>query len=227
MALILALETSTARCSVAIGDAEQVRAYLESDGKDNRHAAEITSLIANAMREAAITWSDLSAVAVSTGPGSFTGLRVGAAAAKGICFAHDLPLIGISTLQGMAHHAHLLGPKKGDLYLAMIHARKQEYYLSAYDEKLEEILAPQVLQVTEESLAELAGGAQKVVLVGSDLEKLNILDCPMEVKSIEASAALLCPLAHLHYKSGQFINVEDFTPTYLKDPYITVSKKRI
>lgn len=227
MHVILTLETSTTTCSVAIGVDQKVLSFCQSKGEDYRHASEITMLIEQALREAAINWKDLNAVAVSSGPGSFTGLRVGASAAKGICFAHDLPLIGVSTLQIMAHEVQREESHSDIVFIPMIHARKDEYYLAAYDGKLREIWSPRVFQVAGDGLQQLGDLGPKIVLVGEGLENLASRSDLTEAKSIVSNAAMICPLAASHYKSGQFIDLESFTPTYLKDPHITIAKKRI
>ncbi len=130
MGKILNIETSTRICSVALADGDSI---IESREKTEtfEHAKILHPFIRDVMR--GYEWSELDAIAVSEGPGSYTGLRIGVSAAKGICYANSIPLIAISTLQSMAMHAI---DELGDMaafYVPMIDARRMEVYSSVYD----------------------------------------------------------------------------------------------
>ena len=130
---ILCLETSAAKCSVALVSGDNNLVYKESAGEYS-HVAQITLLIKDCLEEGQITFGELDAVAISGGPGSYTGLRVGTSTAKGICFAHDIPLIPLDTLL-------VIGDKmiteaadlSNTLFISVVDARRDEVYMAGFD----------------------------------------------------------------------------------------------
>ena len=140
---ILLLETSTTVCSVALAGDDGILAFREIN-EGYAHSENITVFIEETLNEAGIKMADLAAVAVSSGPGSYTGLRIGVSTAKGICFALDKPLISVGTLDGMASgFATTRDVTKGAFLVPMIDARRMEVYCSVYDAGMSEVEPPQ------------------------------------------------------------------------------------
>ena len=163
MALILNIETSTAVCSVSLGKDGNLFAYKETKEGMN-HATHLTVFIDCILKEKGLKPKDLDAVAVSMGPGSYTGLRIGVSTAKGICYGSSLPLIAVSTLQAMTapilkNEAVLsqLGDPETSLFCPMIDARRMEVYTAFYSYKNEELRKVSAEIIDEESfVADLA-----------------------------------------------------------------------
>ena len=135
MALILNIDTSSPVCSVCIADRGQVVAQRD-DLSGNQHASLLAILVQGVLREAGLTPHDLSAVALSSGPGSYTGLRIGTSLAKGLCYGMDIPLLTIPTLMGTAWQMSDNVSDKHGIYVPMIDARRQDAYLAVYDANL-------------------------------------------------------------------------------------------
>lgn len=132
MPLLLTIETATKLCSVALGRGEQLLAQREIDSEKLAHAEKVNVFIAEVMEEAGLALKDLDAVAVGIGPGSYTGLRIGLSAAKGLCYALDKPIIGLSTLGTLVAAARTQhGPISGTLW-PMIDARRMEVFAQPY-----------------------------------------------------------------------------------------------
>ena len=129
MAVILNLETASTNCSVSVYRDKELLSLREDPSPEYSHYALLHVFMKEAMEEAGLAWTDLEAVAVSKGPGSFTGLRIGVAAAKGLCFSLDIPLIGIPTLQSMASQIAI----SGGVLIPMLDARRMEVYAAVYD----------------------------------------------------------------------------------------------
>lgn len=221
--IILNLETATEVCSVCISRGEEVLA-LESAGEVNDHGRVITLLISSCLRISGLEMGNLQAVAVSSGPGSYTSLRVGAAVAKGICYALDLPLIAVDTLQSLARAAALQRPGESLLYCPMIDARRMEVYCALFDGEGRRLTATQPLIVTEASFEEYFSTGRQLVFIGNGAPKCQGL-WPGEGKAI--FLPLTCDASHLVYFSnqafleGNHANLAYFTPNYLKAPNIT------
>ena len=150
MPLILQLETATSVCAVALSIDGKTIAFKEETAQ-NIHASKLTLFISEVMEQAGIKFNDLDAIAVSKGPGSYTGLRIGVSTAKGLCFALDKPLIGINTLKMMAtgflaEHAGYEG-----LVCPMIDARRMEVFTAVFDHQLTEVKATNAKIVDENS----------------------------------------------------------------------------
>ena len=154
--MILCLETATPVCSVALNDGCCTLALRETEGQ-NAHSEKITNFIREVMETAGIDYSRLDAVAVSKGPGSYTGLRIGVSTAKGICYAADLPLMAIDTLEAMAHGMKAkLGSQitENDLLIPMIDARRMEVYSGIFDGKTLEQQGETTAVVLDENRSE-------------------------------------------------------------------------
>ena len=220
--MILCLETATPVCSVALNSACCTLAMRETEGQ-NAHSEKITNFIREVMEEAKINYPQLDAVAVSQGPGSYTGLRIGVSTAKGICYAADLPLMAIDTLEAMAYGMKdKLGSQIGldDLLIPMIDARRMEVYASVFDANLNRINDTAALVIDENSFEDLrkdhrlwlfGDGAPKLSKLFENQPNINIID------GFKPSAAYMKVLAEQALLKQQFVDVAYFEPFYLKD----------
>lgn len=229
---ILLLETATDICSVALG-ADAVLIAQAENLQAMQHAAVLTRLIEATLEQAGLRVADLDAVALSSGPGSYTSLRVGASTAKGISYALNKPIIAIPTLQGLAWGAREKHP--GAWYLPMIDARRQEVWMALYDENLVEQQAAQALVLEDNALENwllqhVPGFPETpVVLCGNGVPKVGVpYPAGLSDSGIHTCSATHLPaLAHAAFLSGNFVDTAYFEPNYLKAPNITVSKQPI
>jgi len=220
--MILCLETATPVCSVALNESCCTIALRETEGQ-NAHSEKITNFIREVMEVAKINYSKLDAVAVSKGPGSYTGLRIGVSTAKGICYAADLPLMAIDTLEAMAYGMKAkLGSQIGesDLLIPMIDARRMEVYAAIFDANLNKISDTAAMVIDENSFEKLrknhrlwlfGDGAPKLKNVFENQPNVNIVD------GFKPSAAYMLPLADKALRERDFVDVAYFEPFYLKD----------
>lgn len=225
---ILCLETSAAKCSVALTDGINRTFYRESVG-DYSHVSQITTLIEDILGEAGLDFQSVDAVAISDGPGSYTGLRVGASTAKGICFGADIPLISLSTLESIAGKLiSMYQTGNNNCYISVIDARRDEVYMAGFDEELNEIIAPQAYILTEESFRKEQLKYDKVIIGGNAATKSKeILKNPdLDYHQIIPDAHLLIPGAKKAFIGNKFAELSSYKPFYLKPPNITVSKKQ-
>lgn len=221
MAYILSIETATPVCSVALSAGNQVVAVKESDVK-NSHAEIVTVFIDELLKENRIKTSSIEAVAVSKGPGSYTGLRIGVSTAKGLCYSLDIPLIAIGTLQSMAWGMACkledeLEPST--LYCPMIDARRMEVYCALFDKENKEVLETNAKIVDQNSFSDYLEKS-KIVFFGDGAAKCQeILTHPNAVfiEDLHPSAIDLAAIAHLRFQNEQFEDVAYFEPFYLKD----------
>ena len=217
-------------CSVAIKSSSSDVFCIEENA--NKHVSHLTAFIKKCLAEANVEMQTMSAVAVSSGPGSYTALRAGVSAAKGICFALDIPLISVSTLESLAYASFLIFKDTGAVYTACIDARRDEIYTAHYvfdaeTNNLKEIIAPYSHVVTNDSFKEILNGDKKIILSGDGAEKtkrlLNYDNCVDA--QIFCSAVHLIALAENKFAENTFEDLDAFTPFYLKPPNITVPKK--
>jgi len=213
---ILALETSTRMCSVALFDGEQLLVFHDNLDTGYTHAEKLHVLIAKTIDEAGIKSSDLQAIAVGKGPGSYTGLRIGVSAAKGMAYALDIPLLAVDSLQIMASAIPSV-QAKGHLLLPMTDARRMEVYTAIYDEDLTRISEIQAEIIHEQSFTEING---RLLIFGDGAEKcvpvLNHLDFNF-IPNIWPSARFMGKLSFELYKSNTFEDIAYFEPYYLKE----------
>lgn len=228
MAILLHLETATEVCSVCISENEQILAREES-AQQYTHASEITLLIEACLEKVRLKLRDVDAVSVSKGPGSYTGLRIGSATAKGICYALDLPLIAVDTLRALGL-AMMHQVKNSDAYYCpMIDARRMEVYASLYDSTNQPILHPQSLIIEESTFSEYFSQGKRIVFAGNGSEKCRLL-IRHELAvfhDLKCSSTHLVPLAFEAWQAENFESLAYFEPFYLKAPNITKSKKNL
>lgn len=228
--LLLLIESSAETCSVAICE-EGMLMWQQIEEEPMKHSERLAPLVAQALREVNRHEKKLDGVAVSLGPGSYTGLRIGLSEAKGICFGLDIPLIGIETLKTLAVKAMFQSfDWSGDeILIPMIDARRMEVYTAAYDFALNELMKPQPLILEHDSYENISK-TKPLYLFGSGAQKAkNVLDAP-NIHFMDIQPLLACDmiaLAEKYFKENKFIDVAYSTPTYLKGVHITKPKSRI
>lgn len=224
MGLILNLETATTNCSVCLVNDGKVISIKEYDSANYSHAEQLHNFIKEVLKEASFSLQDIDAVAVSKGPGSYTGLRIGVSAAKGLCFALDVPLISIPTLESMAHQ--LVVPQD-NLIIPVLDARRMEVYSAVYNWDWEEIRTTEAEIITEDSFKEYTGN-YNVHIIGSGAEKCKgVLNHPNIVlhTTVIPSAREMGQLSQKKFEANDFENVAYFEPYYLKD--FVLQKKKV
>ena len=222
MAIILNLETATTNCSVSIARNGETLALVEENGIRYSHAEQLHNFIAESLKEAEVSLDQLDAVAVSKGPGSYTGLRIGISAAKGLCFALDIPLISVNTLKILATTIET----DGGSIIPLLDARRMEVYAAVYDSEYKEIEPAWAEIVTPDSFKEVVK-TKKAYLVGPGAEKcrdvLSSENFIFETQRIP-SAREMARLSYEKFKGEKFENNAYFEPFYLKD-FITTKPK--
>ena len=229
MANILNIETSTAVCSVALSSDGQIVDHHENyDGLN--HATLLSQFINDMLNTAKRKEMSLDAIAVSIGPGSYTGLRIGLSQAKGLAFGLDLPLIGVNTLQLLTVTAMFKEFFDDEtLYVPMIDARRMEVYTAVYNSALEAVLEPQAMILNESSFASLLA-SHHLVLIGNGAQKAkDIIKHPnvQFMPDIKPMAVDMLALAEKAFRERHFIDVAYSTPLYLKDFQATIPKKKV
>ncbi len=236
MPRILHIETSGEICSVALSEKDQLIGQKESE-EQRSHASMLTLLIDEMMKEAGIGFPMLDAVAVSKGPGSYTGLRIGVSAAKGICFAHDLPLIGINTLEALASgilekeksKLEYLGFGNEDYVCPLIDARRMEVYTAIYNSTGREVKGPHAL-ILKEGIFEDILQLKRILFLGSGAEKASeMIRHPNAIflYRVNPLAEFMVHLASKAFEEKHFEDVAYFEPYYLKDFIATTPRKNM
>ena len=226
-AKILHLETSTEICSIAISaDHQIVGEATEMSGF--AHSAKGTLMIEDCLIQAGLNVSDLAAVSISEGPGSYTGLRVGFAMAKGLCFAHDIPFIRIPTLRTLAYGARD-EKNKGAIITPMLDARRMEVYTESFDSKMQSVYPLEALILEESSFAERYHKNDRNIFVGDGAHKVASWLRPTKDEILETlcHASYQMHIAADMYLKKEFSDIAYSKPLYLKPPNITVSKKKL
>jgi tRNA threonylcarbamoyladenosine biosynthesis protein TsaB len=225
MSKILCIETATEICSVSLSHNGKTIALAETD-QGFSHAANLTILIQKCLNEASLTLNALDAVALSQGPGSYTGLRIGVSVAKGICYALDKQLIAIDTLEALAW-ACANEEKQDAHYCSMIDARRMEVYTARYNLQGEEEHSVSALIVEESAFEDIFAKEETIIFCGNGAEKCKpILTSPFaKFSPIVCSAKHLSFLAKKYFDESKFCDLAYFSPLYYKSPNITIPKK--
>lgn len=220
---ILHLETSSKNCSVAITDEERLLALCEEVSENYKQSESLHTFVEWALEGAGISLQDLDAVCLGKGPGSYTGLRIGASAAKGFCFGLNIPLIAINSMQSMVEP---FVSKNYDVIIPLIDARRMEVYTAVYDGKTGvEISETKSLVLEEDSFEEFEG--KKVAFIGDGAAKTKELIRLKEAdffENVYPSAKFMTNAAVQKFKAKYFEDVAYFEPFYLKD-FMGVKKK--
>lgn len=222
--MILCLETATPSCSVALVHNGEVLA-CEEDPKGQNHSEKITLFIDSVMKKAGISYDQLDAVAVSMGPGSYTGLRIGVSTAKGICYAVSKPLIAVETLEAMAYGGKVVisserSERRNLLLIPAIDARRMEVYAAIFDENVNKIKDTEAVIIDGNSFADLkkdhhlylfGDGADKCAAIFANDDKITV------IKDFYCSAKYMNTIAQQKFNNSEFVDVAYFEPFYLKD----------
>ena len=227
MALILNIDTSTYMCSVALANAGEIIAIKENDEGMN-HSVLLGSFIDDMLREKQLDAHQLDAVAVSMGPGSYTGLRIGVSMAKGLCFGAGKPLIAVPTLQALAL-AVSSKLNEDALYCPMLDARRMEVYTAFFDRNNHPVTETKAEIIDEHSFAELLE-KHKIYFFGNGSDKIrNVITSPNAcfIENIKTSACHIVRLSEQLFNQQQFADTAYFEPFYLKDFIATTPKKKI
>jgi len=214
MALILNIETATRNCSVALSENGTTILCREISGQGYSHAEKLHVFIDEILSESGRSYKELDAVAVSRGPGSYTGLRIGVSAAKGLCFALGIPLIAVDTLKILAARARVTG----GVIIPMIDARRMEVYSAVFSWDLAQIRQTEAQIIDENSFPDIT---ETAYFIGDANEKCQpILSAGNFVflnEIVFPSAREMSALSYAKFQSAHFENVAYFEPFYLKD----------
>ncbi|EDP97449.1 tRNA (adenosine(37)-N6)-threonylcarbamoyltransferase complex dimerization subunit type 1 TsaB [Kordia algicida OT-1] len=225
MAIRLYIETSTTNCSVCLADDEKVLYFKEENNKNYSHSEKLHVFIKEAYETAKITPEAVDAIVVGKGPGSYTGLRIGVSTAKGLCFASDVNLMAIESLEILARSLKI----EEGVILPLLDARRMEVYSAVFDKNYTQIRETRAEVVAETSFAEyLAKG--KVHFIGNGAEKCKeIITHENAVFYDEVyfpSTEQMIPIAIEKHKKNDIEDVAYFEPYYLKDFVVTKPKKK-
>lgn len=231
MALILNIESATTMCSVALGrDGQLVDVMEVNDGYS--HAENLAVFVDEILKKNQFKVSDLDAIAISEGPGSYTGLRIGVSLAKGLCYGGNVPLIAINTLQQMCMHPDVvkeLNYRKDGLLCPMLDARRMEVYTAVYDVGLKAVLEPTNKILDETSYQEFLS-AEPVIFFGNGSDKFKEISTNPSayfVADVFPSATQMIGLSEMKFQQNQFEDVAYFEPFYLKEFQATTPRKLI
>lgn len=215
MGLILSLETTTTNCSVALGKDGSLLAVKEEDSKSYSHDRNLHLFIKEILEENLIRVGQLDAIAVSRGPGSYTGLRIGVSTAKGLCFSLDKPLIALDTLAVLYTQ---IKEAEFDFFAPMLDARRMEVYTTVFDKEGNNLLPTSAKILDEDSFKKFLDRG-KVLFAGTGTDKFKEICTHPNASFLETtpSAKEMIFLADSKYKKSDTEDVAYFEPYYLKD----------
>ncbi|GAA3601958.1 tRNA (adenosine(37)-N6)-threonylcarbamoyltransferase complex dimerization subunit type 1 TsaB [Flavivirga amylovorans] len=222
--LILNIETATTNCSVSLSKGGETVVLKEDYDKNYSHAERLHIYIEDLLKEAQITSEHLDAIAVSKGPGSYTGLRIGVSAAKGLCFALDKPLISVSTLEALAHQVTC----DNGVIISMLDARRMEVYSAIFDADYNQVRDTQA-QILDENSFEDYLEKGSVYFIGNGVEKAKTLIKHPNAVFIDDKLPSANEMSHLAYNKYKISDIEDvayFEPYYLKD-FVALKPKSV
>ena len=222
MALVLNIETATTNCSVSLSKDGETLVLKEDNSAGYSHAETLHVFIKDVFEAANINTLDIDAVAVSKGPGSYTGLRIGVSSAKGLCYALNKPLISVSTLESLSHQVKV----EEGIIIPMLDARRMEVYSAIFNHNHELIREIKAEILTEDSYADLLK-EYKVYFIGNGVTKTQQLIQHPNAVFIEGklpSANEMGSISEMKHKKSDIEDVAYFEPYYLKD-FVAIKKK--
>jgi tRNA threonylcarbamoyladenosine biosynthesis protein TsaB len=225
MSLLLHIDTAVENASICISKNCELISIAENKNQ-NDHAAWIQKAIQSLGKEAGIGLKELDAIAVSNGPGSYTGLRVGLATAKGLCYALNIPLLTLSTLEVMTVAALNISISNINYYCPLIDARRMEVFTAIYDKALNAILPPHARIIDEDSFAEQLAG-NNILFFGNGAVKCKPVIQPANAlfETIEHNASAMIGLAEKKMAAAAFADLAYAEPFYIKDFHTVQPKK--
>ena len=217
MSYILNIESSTTNCSISLANNGELISIRELNEKNYSHSTKLHSFIEEVLKNSNITVNKLSAIAVSSGPGSYTGLRIGVSAAKGLCYALQIPLISVPTLQVLARQLNI---QREDLIIPVMDARRDEVYSAVYNSEYELVrnIFPEIID--SESFIELAK-ENKLYFIGNGQEKCERLirkNSNLIFSNYDTfpSSKEMILISFKKFKKSKFEDIAYFEPDYLK-----------
>ena len=221
---LLSIETSTTNCSVSISKNGTTIAFKEDNSTNYSHAESLHVFIEELLAINTMSLQQLSGIIISKGPGSYTGLRIGVSTAKGLCYALNIPLIAVNTLQGLAHRI----TTKSDCYIIpMLDARRMEVYTAVYDNNCNTVEKTKALVLDEMSYSEHLN-TKSCVFIGNGVAKFQeICNHPNASFKIQEfpSAIELDAIGFTKFQNKEFEDVAYFEPFYLKD-FVAIKPKK-
>ncbi len=218
MSLLLNIDTAVDTASVCVSnDTEVIKLALNKNQKD--HASWLHIAINEVIRDAGMSMSELDGVGVSIGPGSYTGLRIGLSSAKGLCYALNIPLITVGTLEMMAH---AVKSNPVDLICPLIDARRMEVFTAIYDSSFKEIIKPCAMVVDKNSFGDFLS-FRRIIFCGNGSIKLQSLISHINAifDASKVTAADLVQLTHTKFSEKKFSDLAYCEPLYVKEFYTT------
>lgn len=226
MAYLLHIESSSTVCSVAISNDENLIAIKEINNGYS-HAENLHVFIEQLLVDSSLQSNDLNAISISSGPGSYTGLRIGFSTAKGLAYSLQIPLITIDTLKALSSEVINI-ENSNSIYCPLIDARRMEVYCALYDNQLNEILSAKPLILDESSII-IFNRNRDIYFFGNGMQKAKYLlkSIPNAhfIDDITSSASSMIQLAFIKYKNKDFADIAYVEPNYLKDFFFTTAKK--
>ena len=218
MSVILNIETSSKNCSVCLSSKGNLVTSFDLEDEAYRHSELLTSSIQNILNENNLDVSDLSAVSVGKGPGSFTGLRIGFSVAKGLCYPHNIDLIGISSLKIIANS--VVSENKN--IISLIKDKGEHYYISKYSNDLKEIVEPKINHIDRDYIFNILDD-DSVIVVNTDESNEFISDLvneEIQVFKRTISSVDMISLSHKSLEEKKFEDIAYIEPMYVKKPYV-------
>ena len=219
MSLILNIETSSKNCSVCLSSKGKLIQSFDSEDDTFRHSELLTSSIQDILSENNIDVKDLSVVSIGIGPGSFTGLRIGFSVAKGLCYPHNINLVGISSLKIIANSVI----KENKNIISLIKDKGEHFYISKYNSDLKEIIQPEIQLINSDYMYSIIDD-ESIIVVNSDESKefiSQIVKQKTKVFSRTISSVDMISLSHKSFKEKKFEDIAYIEPMYVKKPYVS------
>ena len=218
MSLILNLETSSKNCSVSLSSKGKLIDLIESEDENYRHSEILTTSIKDILSKNNLNVKSLDAISVGIGPGSFTGLRIGLSVSKGLCYPHNINLIGISTLKILANSVN---PKTENI-VCLINDKGNYFYMSKYNSALEELISPKVQLVDEEFLDSTVNESTTIVVNTESAYSYvrEILNKEDDLTKCVISSSKMIELSQQAFDNKIFEDLAYVEPMYVKKPYV-------
>ena len=218
MSIILNIETSSKNCSVCLSSKGNLVTSFDLEDEAYRHSELLTSSIQNILYENNLDVSGLSAVSIGIGPGSFTGLRIGFSVAKGLCYPHNIDLIGISSLKIIANSV----VKENKNIISLIKDKGNHYYMSKYSNDLKEMVEPKIKLIDRDYIFNILDD-NSVIVVNTDESNKFISDLvneKIQVIKRTISSIDMISLSHKSLEEKKFEDIAYIEPMYVKKPYV-------
>ena len=218
MSVILNIETSSKNCSVCLSSKGNLVTSFDLEDEAYRHSELLTSSIQNILSENNLDVSGLSAVSVGIGPGSFTGLRIGLSVAKGLCYPHNINLIGISSLKIIANS--VINENKN--IISLIKDKGQHYYISKYSNDLKEVVEPKIKLIDRDYIYNILDDDSVIVVNTNESNKFisELVNEEIQVFKRTISSIDMISLSHKSLEEKKFEDIAYIEPMYVKKPYV-------